>query len=67
MLFEALYYCSYIFQMLIVSFAKNEDVMNIDMDTDSKLVPKQVGCDLLKGSSGIAVTLLHHDGSMGAI
>ena len=51
--------------MLLISLAENKDVINVDIDIDSKLVPKVVVHDLLKGSLGIAVILLHDTSPMG--
>jgi len=52
--------------VLLVSLAKNEYVINVDVYTDSQLVFKQVVHDVLEGGRSIAVTLLYDSSPVGA-
>jgi len=53
--------------MLLVCFAKNEYIINVNVYTDSQLVFEQVVHDVLEGGRSIAVTLLHDSSPVGAI
>jgi len=54
-------------QVLLICFAENEYVINVNVYTDSQLMLEQVVHDVVEGGRGIAVTLLHDSSPVSAI